>query len=179
MSRPRYVRWEGVMKNRRKVSAWSWWRTSTRQGQFCGKSTPRSEEETRRMLTRVDMFTRLDIDLCRHGSRGDFLVSQRSQSRVDWFFSDLEWYSLEWIDFFLTLNDTALSGPTFYSLYWSQSWVDQNFLVSIEPNLEWTRISSLHWSQSWVDQTFSDSIDPNLERIDIITVLLIPVSRRL
>ena len=46
-----------------------------------------------------------------------------------------------------------------------QPWVDQNFLVSIDPNLEWIDFIWPLLIQPWMDQNFLASIDPNLEEI--------------
>ena len=54
-------------------------------------------------------------------------------------FSDLDWYSLEWTRIFYAHLILISSGLIFFWSWLIQPWVDQNFLVSIDPNLEWTR----------------------------------------
>ena len=60
--------------------------------------------------------------------------------------------TLSGLTFNLASIDITLSGPEFSSLYWSQSWVNW---ILIWPLL----------IQPWVDQNFLVSVDPNLEEI--------------
>ena len=124
------------------------------------------------------MYTRLVESHVNMDLKGIFGVSPGSRSRKNWFHLASIDPNLEGIDCYLTLNDTALSGPEFFSLYWSQSRMDQNFLVSIDPNLECIDfiLASIDTALSG-PKKFVVSIDPNLEWIDIITVPLIPVLR--
>ena len=60
-----------------------------------------------------------------------------SQSRLDWFSSDLYWYSLEWTRLFQTLLIPILSGLIFIWNLLIQPWVDPTFSDFIYPNLDW------------------------------------------
>ena len=71
--------------------------------------------------------------------------------------------NLEWIDFILASIDTALSGPEFFSLYWSQSRVDWYYYSPPDPSLEGI-ISS--WV-SPVQVQFGDHLNTGLHWLDM------------
>ena len=55
-------------------------------------------------------------------------------------FSNLIDHNLEWIEFYLTSIDTALSGPDFFKFYWSQSWFVLFSCCLFWYSLEWSRL---------------------------------------